>query len=113
MELVKKIDMHGHTVRRHGIHRPGVGGHFATVPELFYIYEKLGIEKAALLPNISPDRAFQSNTNEEIYEIVQANPDRFYFYCNVDPRMCGNSADADFTYILEYYKGLGAKGVGV
>jgi len=112
MELVKKIDMHGHTIRVHGIHRPIAGGHFATVPELFAMYDEIGIDKVALLPNISPDQAYQSNTNEEIYEIVQQYPDRFYFYCNLDPRMGTNSPDTDFTYYLNYYKALGAKGVG-
>ena len=111
MELVKKIDMHAHTIRTHGIPRPG-GSHFATVPELLDMYDKLGVERGVLLPSVSPDCSHELNTNEEIWEIAQANPTRFSFHCNVDPRMGDNNGSTDFTYYLDHYMALGAKGVG-
>ena len=111
MELVKKIDMHAHTIRTHGIPRPG-GSHFATVPELLQMYDTIGVEKGVLLPSVSPDCAHEMNTNEEIYEITQANPTRFAFHCNIDPRMGDNNGESDFTYYLDHYKALGARGVG-
>ena len=39
-------------------------------------------------------------------------PERFFWFCNIDPRSSGNRPDANFTPLLEYYKSLGAKGVG-
>ena len=110
-KLVKKIDMHAHTIRVHGMPRPD-GSHFATVPELMEIYDRLGVEKSVLLPSVSPDCEYECNTNEEIVEIAQANPDRFCFFCNIDPRMGNNNGESDFTYHLNHYKRLGAKGVG-
>ncbi len=109
--VVKKIDMHAHTIRTRGIPRPG-NSHFATVPELLDMYDRIGVEKAILLPNISPDRSYELNTNEEILEIVDRQPERFAFHCNIDPRMGLNNGETDFTYYLQHYKALGAKGVG-
>jgi len=111
MELVKKIDMHSHTIRTYGIPRPG-NSHFATVDELCDAYDMLGVERATLLPNISPDRAYEFNTNEEIIEIAKAKPERFSYYCNIDPRMGLNNGETDFTYYLDHYKAQGCKGVG-
>ena len=99
-EIVKKIDMHAHTVRTLGIPRPG-DSHFITVPQLREAYDALGVERAVLLPSVSPDCSYELNTNEEIWEITQQNADRFIFFCNIDPRMGSNNADADFTYYLD------------
>ena len=109
--IVKKIDMHAHTVRTLGIPRPG-NSHFATAEQLLAMYDRLGVEKAVLLPNISPDCSYELNTNEEIFEITQRYPDRFVFSCNLDPRMGCNNGDTDFTYYLDHYAALGAKNVG-
>jgi len=112
MELVKKIDIHVHTIHARGIPRENNNGFFARPEELFAIYDRIGVDKAVLLPTISPDKATQSNTNEEIMEIVNAYPDRFAWFCNIDPRQGCNSADTDFIYFINYYKARGAKGVG-
>lgn len=110
-KIVKKIDMHSHTIRTYGIPRAD-GSHFMTVPELLKAYDDLGVEHAALLPNVSPDCAAESNTNEEIWEIAQQYPDRFSFCCNIDPRVDTNNADASFTRYLDHYRALGARNVG-
>lgn len=109
--ILKKIDMHSHTIRVHGIPRPG-GSHFMTVPQLLQAYDVLGVERAALLPSVSPDCSYELSTNEEICEIVQQYPERFFFCCNIDPRMSTNNADAEYTYYLDHYRALGAKSVG-
>ena len=44
MELVKKIDIHVHTVRRKSIPRPD-GTDYATAEELRDLYDRMGIEK--------------------------------------------------------------------
>ncbi len=111
MQLVKKIDIHGHTKKTKGIPRLP-SGQFASPAELCEMYDILGIEKSVLLPVVTPDGGYELSTNEEIAEIVAERPDRFAWFCNIDPRMGGNSGSTDFTYFLNYYKALGAKGVG-
>ena len=109
--LVKKIDMHAHTVRMLPIPRPD-GSNYATPSEICKIYDKIGVEKGVLLPEITPDGICSTTNNEDIYEIVSAFPENFSWFCNIDPRFDANSKNTDFGYFLKYYKALGAKGVG-
>ncbi len=111
MKLVKKIDIHAHATRVRSVPLPN-GEHFVTYQELLEMHEKIGVEKAVLLPMIAPDCTFAQNTNEEIYELVQQHPDRFAFHCHIDPRMGDNNGNTDFMPYLTHYKALGAKGVG-
>jgi glyoxylase-like metal-dependent hydrolase (beta-lactamase superfamily II) len=50
--------------------------------------------------------------NEMVKFIVDKYPDRFLWFCNVDPREGKNRADSDLGYLLEFYKSIGALGVG-
>lgn len=109
--LVKKIDMHVHTVRVLGIPRPD-GSNYPLPETLCEMYDKIGIEKGVILPEISPDGIFSTSNNEDIREIVEAYPNNFSWFCNIDPRFDTNTAETDFGYFLRYYKALGAKGVG-
>lgn len=108
---MQKIDIHVHTVSQPGLLRPR-GDTFATPEELFSMYEQLGVEKAVLLPILSPEGQFDGNTNREIWSLAQQYPDRFYWFCNVDPRQGRNDEATDFVRILSYYKELGAAGLG-
>lgn len=108
---MKKIDIHVHTVEEPGLLRPR-GDTFATPEELLEMYGRLGVEKAVLLPVISPDGGYDTNTNREIRRIVQRWPDRFFWFCNVDPRQGNNDGETDFSHILSHYRQQGAAGVG-
>jgi len=108
---MKKIDIHIHTNLYKGIERFS-GGTYASPEEIISMYEKLGIGKGVLLPEINAECAFQVQSNEEVSYITQQYPDTFYWFCNINPLMGSNSTDTDFTYFLDYYKKLGAKGVG-
>jgi len=112
IELVKKIDIHVHTTRVPGIPRPNDGGNFATPTELREMYDKINVEKGVLLPSTSLDCAYEFVTNEDIHEVVSKYPQSFCWFCNIDPRQSTNNASADFTYYLNYYKSIGAKGCG-
>ena len=113
MNTIKKIDIHAHA-------RPFE--HFAPVfarntplvhvQELVDLYDKLNIEKGVLLPLVSPEAHITPISTAECASMVEKYPDRFVWFCNIDPRACGNRPDADFTPTLEYYKSLGARGVG-
>ena len=105
------IDIHGHTRRIPGPKRHGKQA-YSTPAQLLERYEKLQIEKAVLLPGVSPDAVYMPQSNEEILMIEEENPGRFIPFCNIDPRALTNSPDAPFNELLEYYKARGCKGVG-
>ena len=103
------IDVHAHAFRNH----PPIGGRrvFSTPEEVIKRYDEAGIEKGALLPIVSPE-VYLPQSNEEILDMVAMYPDRFFAFCNIDPRSISNSADAPFGDILRYYRDKGCKGIG-
>ena len=108
---MKRIDIHVHTIAEPGILRPR-GDTLATPEELFSMYDQLGVEKAVLLPIISPEGGYDTNTNREIMGIAARYPDRFYWFCNIDPRQGNNDTTTDFAAMLAYYRSCGARGLG-
>ena len=108
---MKKIDIHVHTIAERGLLRSR-GDTFATPEELFEMYDMLGVEKAVLLPIVSPEGQTDTNTNREIMGIAQRYPDRFYWFCNIDPRQDKNDTATDFAAMLRYYRDCGARGLG-
>ncbi len=110
-ERVKKIDIHVHSVLKKGLPRDN-GGCCTTPAELREIYDKYGIEKGVQLPCVSPECQFQVITPEESYEIATQYPETYFWFCYVDPRQGRNRADYDLTRLINYYKDLGAKGIG-
>ena len=112
MELVKKIDIHCHTISDRGILRPKTGETFCLPEELIEIYKILGIEKAVISPIMKAEQSHEVNSNREIRAIVKQYPESFDWFCGIDPRQGDNSDTTDFSYFLEYYKSVGAKGIG-
>jgi len=108
---MKKIDMHIHVVKESGITYPD-GQTFCTAEEILPKYEKMGVDKAVLLPLVSPEARYQMVMNEEEIEIYQKYPDKFYLFCNIDPRVGDHSSKTNLSWFLEYYKDKGAVGVG-
>ena len=107
------IDIHVHVARISP--PPRLGGDepsFATPTQLIERYDKLGIERAILLPIVHPECTYLSQSNEEIIEIAETFAGRFVPFCNIDPRAMSNSADAELSYLLQYYKDKGCKGIG-
>lgn len=111
MEILKRIDIHCHTTSERGLPRPN-GRTFATPEELMGIHDRLGVERGVLLPILSLTGGYDNNTMREILAIVRQYPERYSWFCNVDPTMGLNSPDTDFDRILRYYKEMGAAGVG-
>ena len=105
------IDIHTHIIPRRGFLRPN-GTTAATPSELVEVMDRCGIHKMVALPLTSPETLHFLQTNEEVFEACDQFPDRFVKFCNVDPRHENNSPEHDFVRILDYYKGLGAKGLG-
>ena len=109
MEKIKKIDIHAHVVMEKEIPPSSVD---ISPEDLIAMYDKLEIEKGVLLPLMSTEAHTHVITNESIISAVEKYPDRFLWFCNVDPRSCQNSENADLSFLINYYKERGAKGVG-
>lgn len=108
---MKKIDVHSHVTMWEGEQiRPGVT--YVTPEELISMYDEVGIEKGFILSLISPECRFHIHSNREMEYITTKYPDRFYWFCNIDPRMGLNSEKTDFSFYIDYYKNRGAKGIG-
>ena len=114
MEGIKKIDIHAHAALFPELTplRTWDQGRMLSGKELACKYDQLNIEKGVLLPIVSPEGAFSTISVESAKVISDQQPDRFVWFCNIDPRSCENSETADFRPVLEHYKALGAKGVG-
>ena len=77
-----------------------------------------GIDQAVVLPIVSPEtHKFPSLFIPEADPVSQLRaaaryPERIIPFGNVDPRSGGNSAKVDFSWILERYVEMGARGLG-
>ena len=92
--------------------RPRNGLRFLSKDEQLEIYDKMDVELGVLLPIIAPEAQWITMSNEECKLIADQAPDRFVWFCNVDPRAAEFTPDADLSYLLNHYKSLGAKGLG-
>ncbi len=101
------IDIHAHAYR---VPVPFVV-QFSTAAELIAMYDRFGVAKGALLPIVSPE-IYAPQANEDILEMVAAYPDRLFAFCNLDPRMLTNCADAPLDSVIAYYRDRGCRGIG-
>lgn len=100
------IDIHCHAYRK-----PPPVYSFSSPEQVLERYDALGIEKGALLPIVSPE-IYLPQANEDILEMVEQYPDRFFAFCNIDPRALTCSSHAPLGDLLRHYKDKGCKGVG-
>ncbi len=113
MKAIKKIDIHAHANPFHQTSPLyGSGPYIASVEDLFSAYDQLNIEKGVLMPLVSPEFHRDQTTNGICKYLADLYPDRFLWFCNVDPRSMGNTPNADLSELLSFYKSIGAKGVG-
>ena len=112
MEPVKKIDLHAHTIMGEGLLTWPGGKPLVSAETLLSIYDELGVELGVLLPLISPECSYEFSTNLQCMEMARKFPERFAWFCSIDPRMGLNNPQTDFVRMVEHYKSLGAKGVG-
>ena len=110
---LRKIDIHVHTIRypEISIPRPD-GSNMASVEQLTAMYDAWGIERGVILPGIANEGCLTPTTNEEACMISREHPERFFWCCDLTPRMGSNGPETDFLRIVNHYKALGAKGVG-
>lgn len=105
------IDIHVHAQRLPG---PPYNGKqpISTPEQLLERYDAIGVEKAVVLPLVSPECVLAIQSNQEVLDIAGQWPERFVPFCSIDPRGGGNRPDAPLGEALEYYQSLGCKGVG-
>lgn len=113
---IKKIDIHAHAVLFKEYYPPHdtKAGPMTMVSaeEVIALYDRLGIEKGVLLPISAPESQMSVLSSESCKFLVEKYPDRFGWFCNVDPRAGGNRVNDELIRLIEHYKSLGAKGVG-
>ena len=113
MENIKKIDIHAHVTAFPEYAPPFKwGGRFCSGEEVIKIYDEINVEKGVLLPISAAEGQLTPMTSEAIKYVADKYPDRFLWFCNVDPRAMQNDDKTDFGEILSFYKGMGAKGIG-
>jgi predicted TIM-barrel fold metal-dependent hydrolase len=106
------IDIHVHTASN--CYLPLAPGLEVVVsPEqLIEMFDTVGIDKGVMLPLLTPENGMLVQSNEEILAIADKYPDRLIPFCNIDPRLHENSADTDLSFVINYYKDRGCKGIG-
>ena len=110
---MKKIDIHCHVTPfpQYKIKREN-GTRSLDAREQIAIHDKRNVDIGVLLPCVSPECLWSIGSNEATKYLVDQYPERFMWFCNVDPRQGRFSAKTDLSRILNHYKSLGAKGVG-
>jgi len=101
------IDVHMHVVPKHSFKSEPI-----TNEVLLRRMAELGIEKAVILPEVSPEGIFYYCTTETALSSCKDFPDKLIPFCNIDPRCGGNSPDTDFRWVLSEYKEAGCRGLG-
>ena len=113
-EDVKKIDIHAHATPfpESAPYILPLDYPYISAKELIGMYNELNIEKGVLLPLTSPEEHCEQISTGSCKYLADMYADRLMWFCNIDPRSAGNTPTADFSYLLNHYKKLGAKGVG-
>ncbi len=110
---MKKIDIHCHVSLFPEYVLPRLNGtRSMSAQEQISVHDKLNVDIGVILPCISPEGIWTNGSNADAKKICEENPGKFSWFCNIDPRMGGNSTTTDFSRVLMFYKELGAKGVG-
>ena len=113
MKVIKKIDIHAHAALYQSSTPIQPNGHpWVSAEGVLKFYDDLNIEKGVLLPLVSPEHFLDLISNGDCKYITEKYPDRFIWFCGVDPRNAGNLSNADLSKLLLHYKELGAKGMG-
>lgn len=111
MEMIRKIDIHGHVSVRSN-HTDRDIQTFPGCDDLMRFYDRLNIEKGIVLPLVSVDEKFSLISNEDCMAASSLHPDRICWFCNLDPRDPMICNDVDLRKRLNDYKSCGAVGLG-
>ena len=112
--ILKKLDIHAHVLLEKAYPCWAETNQMGLIcEELRGMYDAIGVEKGVALPIVSPEHMTDQFTVRAARIAAETNPDTIgWWFCNVDPRWITNSPEADLSIPMEYYKSLGAKGLG-
>jgi len=108
------IDVHAHVFAwpKRGSTR---GGTFMSMEQQIEVMNRKGVDKAVILPIVSPETPCEQQSLGEILYICEKYPGRFIPFCNMDPRLPRLPEKItvdDFLPLLEECRKLGFKGIG-
>ena len=110
---MKKIDLHCHMTAFPDYTPKRKNGHqFLSMEEQLEVHDKLDVEMGVILPLIAPECRWIFISNEGAQLLADKRPDRFTWFCNVDPRQGTYNSKSDLDFIIRQYKDMGAKGLG-
>lgn len=102
------IDVHGH-IGRMSMDRDD----YFDVRELLRKMNGWGIETTCILPLTDcAEGRYLESTTEDVIAACSLYPKRLVPFCLIDPRFGGNTAETDFTELLDEYKERGCVGLG-
>jgi len=112
--FAKKIDIHSHVTMWPNTSPPlrGSGKPLLSVEDQFRMWDEINVQHGVLLPLVSLEARRTLVTPEECHWLATQYPDRFSWFCSIDPRCERNLSDSDLSCLIEHYKKLGARGVG-
>jgi len=105
------VDIHVHARLFPGPLREGKP-YYAAPEQVLRVYDRLGIERGVLMVGVSPECAYQAQSNEEALRIAAGSGGRLIPFCNIDPRAITNSPDAPLGDLVRHYRDQGCKGLG-
>ena len=110
---MKKIDIHCHVnaFPEYSSKTPN-GIRMLTLDEELDVFDELNIEKGVILPLVSPEGQWVILSNNDAQYVVDKHPDRFAWFCNIDPRQGRYGVKEDLLNLIGQYKEKGAKGLG-
>ena len=84
---------------------------FLNEEQFVQTYDKLGIDRAVILPIVSAE-TYMPQSVGEVIDFCNRSGGRFIPFCNIDPRVLDNTKDTDLGFLIEFYKRQGCKGMG-
>lgn len=110
---MKKIDIHCHVVAFPEYSTKRLDGNkYLSAEEQLAVHEKLNVDLGVLLPITTQEAHWATISNDATAYVANKYPDKFVWFCSVDPRQGKHNEKSDLGYIINQYKEMGARGVG-
>lgn len=109
------IDIHAHVYAFPRIRSSPETTPFLSDTEQIAIMDAKGVDRAVILPLISPVPGTEPQSVGEIMLICERHPGRFIPFCNLEPRIGKRPSSVtpkDYLYTLEQFRDAGCRGVG-
>ncbi len=109
------IDAHAHVYANPKIRNTPTGAPFLSAEQQIEIMDRLGIDKAVIMPLNDAESPGEHQSIGEVLSICERFPGRFIPFCNFDPRLPKHPdkiETKDYVFRLTQYKDLGCKGFG-